>query len=1405
MSRYPCTFNDIPTILIEPFILRGYRSLHQPWSYYWRSLFHKHNETINVWSHLIGILHMGYLLYYYNQRLLFYENSHSWPFAVSLCTAIIMFICSAFAHLLHSKSEIIHRTCFAIDYVGVSLHGFGSGFLHIYYSAPQWYYDKIEYQYVFMLLLLSIFACFLNCFAQYYFHPPYPPLKRICQFLPCGILWIYSVIPLIIGLLSCQFPSDLNSICHLGQVILFLIGATLFAFDLPQRFWPGALDFIGQSHHLFHLCIYFVTVCQMHGVYWDYEKNQKIIDQRSKPDLIFCVGSMISLILLDIIIVWYFRRRLLIYSDRHDYDAYGIRIASTDYFVVLAQNDGLRYVVSMAPFGMEYVCGYNYNSSNDFVISIAVGRRQNFSQLSFVYLRTNSTNGQYQKLGLFTFSRRNSTTSSSNYSCNQRLSRNEGEHDVKIWKREPSELSTLQVDLYGKYAYGFLSQDIFIYDIENNYVKSLLWNDIFPSINIKPHALDISETNDEFSIAIIAGYYEIDIEKNLPSVYLVRLNPPYNMTLVDNYTLFSDNQKFVRGRYVFTYEFDYVMSVSIHDATQQVLIGVPQLRKTYLFSFNSTNLTLINTFNHSARSTSWLDDDGIQAGLLLSDQATLPWAKSRIHVVNTTSEDILYCYPNNQQTLEQWSNTPPTFIRLTKTYDHQLVILTGDGTLVLIPSVDAGYYMKTDDINSVLQHPLACPRGTYKSMRGPTPCTICPTMTKSSPISVSFNSSHGMYVGYPTIECINCSSNSFCPLASVNDVNQSIFQSKSQAYAYPTSSSMASFDDILMENTFSLEIRSIRCLLISPFFWSLITLFLAFIILLIMGILYHSPTGKKHFERLEWLLRHSDLIGNGELWFGGLISFAIIILIIYSFWFGTVFVVKYPLETSNDSYFVCDTSLKNTQFSSALQLLAIIKSNEETPIFDMLDMQEFTITVNFVQTGYTCNDVTAQENIGTYSVALPRTNCTVQSDNTTLTVVYRVPYHKMTIQINLTGSYYIGGIFICLTGPRTTTNDSSYIVQNLDYCQLFNTSDQTLGHTTEINFALTKMINRTESLDYSGSTNYSGIWIPTSTHGSLNDRLVYLQQGAFLRYLSTQHTLIISFSETEFYVINKQEPIARMGEVLFHDILFVTTIIGIFALAFLIFKLMFMPILKWIINHKNYTYQILYAIHHLHRPLFRDECGIEQFLLIFRLLSAPSVVEWPNIANCLRYQISFPNFPFNSIELSQLPMSMTIFSLIIFHFIHVTTLSSECESTTTIWTYYPCSFIISSSSSSFYCQQASISLSIDQYIDREITFFWHFPYGNMTITLKSDKNQSFLLHLFKMSSLKKKLIKNIYHLVNNKTINEQKLNIDEHEVIIIPSNEYNHCSIKFETSNRIIFDYGILIRMSIRTNDNNIH
>jgi hypothetical protein len=97
-------------------------------------------------------------------------------------------------------------------------------------------------------------------------------------------------------------------------------------------------------------------------------------------------------------------------------------------------------------------------------------------------------------------------------------------------------------------------------------------------------------------------------------------------------------------------------------------------------------------------------------------------------------------------------------------------------------------------------------------------------------------------------------------------------------------------------------------------------------------------------------------------------------------------------------------------------------------------------------------------------------------------------------------------------------------------------------------------------------------------------------------------------------------------------------------------------------------------------------------------------------------------------------------------------------------------------------------------------FFWHFPSGNMTIKLESDN--SFVLRLFKVSILKRKLIKSIYHVVKNEVMDNELLNDNDSEMITLLSNEDNECSIKFETMNEMIIDYGTFIRMTIMTNEN---
>lgn len=109
------------------------------------------------------------------------------------------------------------------------------------------------------------------------------------------------------------------------------------------------------------------------------------------------------------------------------------------------------------------------------------------------------------------------------------------------------------------------------------------------------------------------------------------------------------------------------------------------------------------------------------------------------------------------------------------------------------------------------------------------------------------------------------------------------------------------------------------------------------------------------------------------------------------------------------------------------------------------------------------------------------------------------------------------------------------------------------------------MINRTEGLKTEDPVLYTGIWVPSVTAKSINDRDVYETRGAFVRYLSSNQILYISMSETPFFIKNIQEPIVRSGEMIFNNILFSTMCLELFALSFLMFKLAILPIVKQIL------------------------------------------------------------------------------------------------------------------------------------------------------------------------------------------------------------------------------------------------
>ena len=417
---------------------------------------------------------------------------------------------------------------------------------------------------------------------------------------------------------------------------------------------------------------------------------------------------------------------------RSDHDIFGERLACNDHVVALAINDVTRYDFFFNPLGPNYYCPYDYFASQNFVVSLAIGERQSADDTSFVYLRTDEETEDYLELGIFRINRTQ---------CLE-------DPDTRPLFETPIHrfnlsldglVSVLQVDFYGQYAYGFLEEFAYILDIAKKNVTILDWKTILPNVTkLYPKDAHVTRTRYGMDLIVLVGYFTVNLDGTLPAVYLLHAEPPFRLSLLYNETLITDQT--VGGTFAFSYEFDYVMSVSIEHETQQVLIALPYYEKTFLYQFNETHLSRTRVFSKAARSVAWFDR-GTQAALLLPTVPALPWASSQVQVIDTTTADpnvaTFYAMPNNQQTIPFARPTQlPQFIRLDIS-DGQPVILASNGLIINAPIAPPGHYVPLVEISSYADEPHPCPNGTFRTTFSPSPCLVCPTGYRNSNLPLS--------------------------------------------------------------------------------------------------------------------------------------------------------------------------------------------------------------------------------------------------------------------------------------------------------------------------------------------------------------------------------------------------------------------------------------------------------------------------------------------------------------------------------------------------------------------------------------------------------------------------------------------------------------------------------------------
>ncbi|CAF1370855.1 unnamed protein product [Rotaria sordida] len=402
-------------------------------------------------------------------------------------------------------------------------------------------------------------------------------------------------------------------------------------------------------------------------------------------------------------------------------------------------------------------------------------------------------------------------------------------------------------------------------------------------------------------------------------------------------------------------------------------------------------------------------------------------------------------------------------------------------------------------------------------------------------------------------------------MASVDDsVTLYSYPSYSQTFAYPDTSDMNNYDDLLIQNIFYIG-KSTSCLITTPMFWTLLIIGLCFIVWLIMILIkkYRCEKVNHHRNTAKQFFKGINIITEDEQWIGGLLSFATIVLFCFALWFATNYIKLYPIETSSYARGSCDDASYNALFDNALQLPLSNPDGTRWPIFDMLDEQPFTMTLDLVNTRAYCSNISFQQNRpGVNYLRLPMTTCILQPDNITRSVSVALPAHRINVQLNITGPYFVGGFRLCLHGPGLIKGFNK--LHGLDMCQFFFTPNQTLARAATLSVVFIKVVNQTKPLHVGDLSQYDGRWAATFAENSLSDEMIYEQDGTYIRYMVPRTILTITFSEQSFFLQNNQKPVVRIAELAFHTLLFCTLVIELFALTFLVLKLISKPFIHLI-------------------------------------------------------------------------------------------------------------------------------------------------------------------------------------------------------------------------------------------------
>eukprot|EP00835_Amoeboradix_gromovi_P000263 NODE_9_length_47730_cov_0.323718.p14 type:complete len:298 gc:universal NODE_9_length_47730_cov_0.323718:19809-18916(-) len=267
--------DEAPIYARNAYILDGYR-ISKNFKESWRSLTYLHNETGNIYIHILATLIFSYILYDIWIWDTEFDLMDKLMFSVFCICSIKCFLCSTLFHLHCNQCIKTHNFFACLDYSGISFMVMGSSMIVTYYL----YYCSAESQilhltFIGSLSMVGVVGSFVDYFKKH-------PLIRVYVYMATGFS---SAIPSLLHVynnsLVFPFAGMMGAFGLILMTVFYVGGACIYALRVPERYAPGAFDYLFHSHQIWHWFALFAalaTYCLALDVYqWHKIENQCIL------------------------------------------------------------------------------------------------------------------------------------------------------------------------------------------------------------------------------------------------------------------------------------------------------------------------------------------------------------------------------------------------------------------------------------------------------------------------------------------------------------------------------------------------------------------------------------------------------------------------------------------------------------------------------------------------------------------------------------------------------------------------------------------------------------------------------------------------------------------------------------------------------------------------------------------------------------------------------------------------------------------------------------------------------------------------------------------------------------------------------------------------------------------------